>query len=110
MSEATSTLLSNGGKLTRQQLAAVDTPLGTATHRPVPHSEVIEALLETLGFRHIAVVRDEYAVSKDGMKMFGVLREHGLLRRLSAGPGQALQALLAAERAVDRRRPDAAQL
>src|SRR5436190_23899535 len=73
MSEATSTLLSNGGKLTRQQLAAVDTPLGTATHRPVPHSEVIDALLETLGFRHIAVVRDEYAVSKDGMKMFGVL-------------------------------------
>jgi hypothetical protein len=36
MSEVTSTLLSNDGKLTRQQLAAVDTPLGTATHRPVP--------------------------------------------------------------------------
>jgi hypothetical protein len=26
-----------------------------------------------LGFRHIGVVRDEFAVSKDGMKMFGVL-------------------------------------
>ena len=31
------------------------------------------ALIETLGFRHIGVVQDEYAVSRDGMKMFGVL-------------------------------------
>jgi len=73
MSEATSTLLSYGGKLTRDQLALVTTPPATVTHRPVPHREVIEALVETLGFRHIAVVKDEYAVSKDGMKMFGVL-------------------------------------
>jgi Domain of unknown function (DUF932) len=35
--------------------------------------EVVSALIETLGFRHIAVVKDEYAVSRDGMKMFGVL-------------------------------------
>src|SRR5436190_18936689 len=68
-----STLIASTGKLTRQQLAAIPTPLGTATHRPVPHAEVIEALLETLSFRHIGVVQDEYAVSKDGMKMFGVL-------------------------------------
>lgn len=73
MSEATSTLLSYGGKLTREQLALVETPPGTATHRPIPHAEVVEALIETLGFRHIGVVKDEYAVSKDGMKMFGAL-------------------------------------
>ena len=30
-------------------------------------------MIETLGFRHIAVVHDEYAVSPDGMKMFGAL-------------------------------------
>src|ERR1041385_3143663 len=68
-----STLVSSNGKLTRQELAAVATPLGTATHRPVPHAEIVEALVETLSFRHIGVVREEYAVSKDGMKMFGVL-------------------------------------
>jgi hypothetical protein len=71
MGEAT--LIASTAKLTRQQLATVQTPLGTATHRPVPHAEVIEALVETLGFRHIGVVQEEYAVSKDGMKMFGVL-------------------------------------
>ena len=71
MGEAT--LIASTAKLTRQQLAAVPTPLGTATHRPVPHAEIVEALVESLSFRHIGVVQEEYAVSKDGMKMFGVL-------------------------------------
>jgi hypothetical protein len=68
-----STLLSTTDKLTRDQLALVPTPQGTDTHRPVPHIEVVNALVETLGFRHIGVVREEYAVSKDGMKLFGAL-------------------------------------
>ena len=68
-----STLIASTEKLTRQQLALVQTPLATATHRPVPHAEIVEALVETLGFRHIGVVKDEFAISKDGMKMFGVL-------------------------------------
>ena len=33
----------------------------------------MQALVGTLGFRHIGVVHDEYAVSPDGMKAFGVL-------------------------------------
>ena len=67
------TLLSYGGKLSREQVAHVPTPPGTATHKPIPHIEVIEKLIETLSFRQIGVVRDEYAVSGDGMRMFGVL-------------------------------------
>ena len=51
--EALSTLLSNEGKLTRHELALAPTPQGTTTHRPVPHVEVVNALVETLGFRHI---------------------------------------------------------
>src|SRR3977135_97710 len=73
MSEALSRLLSYGGKPTRDQFALGGTTARNANHRPVPHSEVIAALIETLGFRHIGVVKDEYAVSKDGMKLFGVL-------------------------------------
>jgi len=60
-------------KLSREELKVVPTPEGTPTHRPVPHFEIVEALAETLSFRHIGVVQDEYAVSNDGMKMFGVL-------------------------------------
>jgi hypothetical protein len=68
-----STLISYEGKLDRQQLSLVPTPQGTATHKPVPHHEVVNALIETLGFRHIGVHKEEYAVSKDGMKMFGLM-------------------------------------
>jgi hypothetical protein len=66
-------LLSLTGKLTRQELALVPTPIATATHKPIPHVDVINALVETLGFRHISVHAEEYAVSRDGMKLFGVL-------------------------------------
>jgi hypothetical protein len=57
----------------KEQQTALSTPAGTATHKTIPHIEVVSAVIETLGFRHIAVVADEYAVSRDGMKMFGVL-------------------------------------
>ena len=73
MSESQAILLSGNGRLTREELALVPTPPGTTTHRPVPHHEVIGALVDTLGLRHIAPVRQEYAVSKDGMKMFGIM-------------------------------------
>lgn len=73
MSE-TSTLIGYQGRtIPREALALVQTPPSTETHRPIPHHEVVQALIETLGFRHIGVVQDEYAVSPDGMKMFGVL-------------------------------------
>jgi Domain of unknown function (DUF932) len=73
MSE-TSTLIGYSGRtIGREELALVATPPATETHRPIPHHEIVRALIETLGFRHIGVVHDEYAVSQDGMKMFGVL-------------------------------------
>jgi len=73
MSE-TSTLIGYSGRtIGREELALVPTPAATETHRPVPHHEIVQALIETLGFRHIGVVHDEYAVSPDGMKAFGVL-------------------------------------
>ncbi len=60
-------------KFTREELKVIPTPEGSATHQPMSHHGIVEALVEGLSFRHISVVREEYAVSKDGMKMFGVL-------------------------------------
>jgi hypothetical protein len=57
----------------RQDLLALTTPEATATHKPIPHMEVVQALIETLGFRRLSVVNDQYAVTPDGMRMFGVL-------------------------------------
>jgi hypothetical protein len=60
-------------KITREELKVIPTPEGSATHQPLPHFEIVGALVETLSFRQISVVREEYAVTGDGMKMFGVL-------------------------------------
>lgn len=70
-----SQLIAHAGsqKLSREALAAIPTPEPSATHQPLAHHEVVGALVETLSLRHISVVGDEYAVSRDGMKMFGVL-------------------------------------
>src|SRR5271157_5453475 len=72
MSE-TSTLISCTGKITRAELVQVPTPPSTATHVPIPHAAVVDALVDTLSHRQISVVDEEFAVSKDGMEMFGVL-------------------------------------
>ncbi len=70
-----SQLLAHWGssKITREELKVIPTPAGSATHQPLPHFEIVGALVETLSFRQISVVREEYAVTGDGMKMFGVL-------------------------------------
>ena len=71
----TSQLLTDCGsrKLNREELKSIPTPPASATHQPLAHYATIEVLIESLTFRQIAVVHDEYAVSTDGMKMFGVL-------------------------------------
>jgi hypothetical protein len=69
----TMTLCSYGSKITREELARVATPAATATHKPIPHIAVVEKLIEALGFRQIGAVQEEYAVSSDGMRMFGVM-------------------------------------
>jgi len=51
----------------------IPVPEGTRTFKPIPHYEIVAALVEALSFRYIGVVRHEYAVSPDGMRMFGVL-------------------------------------
>src|SRR5262245_42719243 len=60
-------------RITRAELALISTPEATRTHKPVSHAEVANAVIETLGFRRIGVVHDEYVVSNDGMKMFGCM-------------------------------------
>lgn len=60
-------------KVTREELLEIPAPVGTRTHQPLPHHQIIEVLEEALSFRYLKVVKDEYAVSQDGMKMFGVM-------------------------------------
>jgi hypothetical protein len=60
-------------KITREELKMIPTPAGSATHQTLAHFEIVGALVEALSFRQISVVREEYAVTGAGMKMFGIL-------------------------------------
>ena len=76
LSPVSGTLLSNARKtqkVTRAELAVIETPPATETFQPIPHAGLIESLEESLAFRHIQIVREEYAVSPDGMRLFGLL-------------------------------------
>ena len=55
-------------KIGRMELAQIPVPEATSTHKPVPHHTIVEALVETLSFRHIGVVNEEDAVSFDGIE------------------------------------------
>jgi hypothetical protein len=70
-----STLIAGVGtrRVDREFLRTLTVPVGTDTHKPIPHIQIVEALIETLGFRHISVVNDEYAVSRDGARIFGLI-------------------------------------
>ena len=59
--------------LSRGELALIPTPAGTATHRPIPHIEIVTALEESLAYRQLGIVSESFAVDRSGNKMFGVL-------------------------------------
>lgn len=69
------TLMTHAGasRVSRIQLQNFKTPASTPTFQPIAHSLLVDKLEEALAFRHISISRDEYAVSADGMKMFGLL-------------------------------------
>jgi hypothetical protein len=64
---------SGAAKMTFDDLKLLPVPEPTRTHQPIPHHRIVEALIETLGFRHISVVGQEYAATPDGARMFAVL-------------------------------------
>lgn len=60
-------------RVPREALVTFPTPEPTSTHLPVPHHRLVDALHESLAMRHLGVVREDYAVSEDAMRFFGVL-------------------------------------
>jgi hypothetical protein len=59
--------------ITRDELQLIAVPPATRTHQPLSHYDIVTAIIESLGFRHLEVIKDAYAVSPNGMKMFGVM-------------------------------------
>jgi hypothetical protein len=57
----------------RQDLSTLPVPEATATHVPIAHAKVVQCLIESLALRNITVLKDEYALTPDAMRMFGVM-------------------------------------
>jgi len=59
--------------INREALKHLPLPEETDTFKPIAHHELVEQILQSLSFRRLSVVREEYAVSPDGMKLFGLI-------------------------------------
>lgn len=59
--------------INRDALKHLPLPEETDTFKPIPHHQLVEQILQSLSYRRLTVVREEYAVSPDGMKLFGLI-------------------------------------
>jgi Domain of unknown function (DUF932) len=60
--------------VTREQLALVETPDATRSFKPVPHIELIDTLEHVLKLNHIAIRKEQFALRREGLTLFGVLQ------------------------------------
>src|SRR6266850_8218228 len=60
--------------VTREQLALVETPDATRSFKPVPHIELIETLDHVLKLNRITIRKEQFALRRDGLTLFGVLQ------------------------------------
>jgi hypothetical protein len=69
------TLIAHAGTelVDREFLKSIPPPKGSYSHKPVPHIEIVEALEQILGTKNFDIRRQDFAVSRDHMRMFGVM-------------------------------------
>ena len=57
----------------RSALALVPTPTPTATWRPVPHIDVVDAVENAIANRGMTIESERFGLARDSQKMFGVI-------------------------------------
>ena len=58
----------------RDEIAMVPTPTATAIWKPVPHSEVIDAVTDVVKAHRWTILEEQYGLARDGQRMFGMIR------------------------------------
>ena len=66
-------IMQEGKFVSRTEVARTDTPCSTATWRPVPHIDVIEAVTEVVKAHDWEIEGEKFGLASDGRKMFGVV-------------------------------------
>jgi len=65
---------SNARYVRRNEIAMVPTPAATASWKPVPHLDVIDAVTDVVKGQNWTILEEQYGLARDGQKMFGVIR------------------------------------
>lgn len=60
-------------KIDVHELSLIEAPAPTDTHQPIKHADFALEVETGLAMRNIQVIKQEFAVSPDGMKMFGLM-------------------------------------
>jgi len=63
----------NSSLVTRAQLQSLAPPPATATWKPIAHYDLIDAIDRQLAVRDLRIVREQFAVQREGLRLFGVL-------------------------------------
>ncbi len=67
-------MMSEGKFVGRDEIALVPTPAATASWKPVPHVEVIDAVTDVVKAHNWQILDEQYGLARDGQRMFGVIR------------------------------------
>ena len=66
-------IMAEGKFVSRDEVAKTDTPCSTATWRPVPHIDVIEAVTEVIKAHKWNIEGEKYGLACEGQRLFGVM-------------------------------------
>ena len=67
-------MMSEGKFVGRDEIAMVPTPAATASWKPVPHLDVIDAVTEVVKAHDWQILDEQFGLARDGQKLFGVMR------------------------------------
>jgi len=66
-------IMQDGKFVSRDEVARTDTPCSTATWRPVPHIDVIEAVTEVIRTHNWNIEGEKFGLASEGKRLFGVM-------------------------------------
>ena len=67
-------MMCDGKFVSRGEVALVSTPGGTESWKPVPHSDVIDAVSEVVQAHKWQILDENFGLAREEQKMFGVMR------------------------------------
>lgn len=67
-------MMCEGKFVGRDEIGLVPTPAATASWKPVPHLDVIDAVTEVVKAHNWQILDEQFGLARDGQKLFGVMR------------------------------------